>query len=98
MKKGLVFLIVLGALLAGGSAWAAHDCCGHPSGTSQTRISGNESSSSDGDCVCTCCQSVTAISSLTGISFRLDPRWSIQFIEECAVSHAGPDIFRPPLS
>jgi hypothetical protein len=99
-KQGFVSLLVVASLvLAAGGAWAAHNCCGHPSGSHEAAAgSGTNESPSDGDCVCTCCQSETAISPLPGISFRSVSWWSLGDVAAFAVSRFETDIFRPPLA
>lgn len=84
-------------MVAGGSARTAHDCCGHPSGSHEDADSGAQKASDD-ECVCTCCQAETAISPLPGISFQIDPWWSVESISVFAVSRFETDIFRPPLA
>jgi hypothetical protein len=97
-KQGFVsLLIVVGLILMGGGAWAAHDCCGHPSGSPEEAGSGTQKAS-DEVCVCTCCQAETATSPLPGISFQLDSWWSVESIALLAVSRFETDIFRPPLA
>lgn len=96
-KQGFVFLLVVSLMVAGGSAWAAHDYCAYPSGSHEDADSGSQKAS-DGDCVCTCCQADTAISPLPGISFRFDSWWSVKSIALHAVSRFETDIFRPPLA
>ncbi|MDO8738328.1 MAG: hypothetical protein Q7J17_05090 [Candidatus Deferrimicrobium sp.] len=84
-------------MIAAGSAWATHDCCGHPSGSPQDADSGTQKASDD-VCVATCCQAETAISPLPGISFQFDSWWSVESIALLAVSRFETDIFRPPLA
>jgi len=97
-KQGFVSLfIVVGLFLMGGGAWAAHDCCMHPSDSPQAADSGTNDSP-DGDCVCSCCQAETAISPLPGISFQFDSWWSVEGVVAIAVSRFETDIFRPPLA
>jgi len=94
----ILLIVVAGAMLAAGSAWAAHDCCGHPYEASKATGSGNESQSSDGDCVCTCCQAVEGISFLPGLSFQTDSWWSVEKSTTFPASRFETDIFRPPLA
>jgi hypothetical protein len=79
----VLLLVASGMMFIAGSTWASHDCCGH---------------SSDSDCTSACCQGFTAISSLPGISFQIDPRWSVETTEEKGISRFETDIFRPPLA
>jgi hypothetical protein len=91
-------LLVAGFLLMGSGAWASHDCCGHPSGSSPAEDSGTGASSSDGDCACACCQADTVVSILSVAPFQFDPRWSVEIPGEFAASRVETDIFRPPLA
>jgi hypothetical protein len=99
-KKTVIvsLLVAFGMMLMAGSTWASHDCCGHSSDSRRTAGAGPEKSPSDGDCMNACCQGVTAISSLPGISFQIDPRWSVETTEEKGDSRFETDIFRPPLA
>jgi len=98
MKRGFVaLLVVVGLLIAGGGAWAAHDCCEHPSGSREGADPGTQNSSDD-DCVCACCQAETAISPLSDISFQFDSWRSVEGGEAFPVSRFEADIFRPPLA
>jgi hypothetical protein len=97
-KQGFVSLLVAVSLMVGGgSAWAAHDCCGHAFGSREAADSGTQKASDD-DCVCVSCQAETAISTLPGISFQLDSWWSVESVTAFAVSRFETDIFRPPLA
>jgi hypothetical protein len=98
-KSGVILLIaVAGGMLAVGGAWAAHDCCGHPSGDSQTTEGGTENSSPGDDCVCTCCQAEKGISLPPGLSPQIDSWWSVEISSVFPVSRFETDIFRPPLA
>jgi hypothetical protein len=97
-KQGVVSLLVVASLMvAGGSAWAAHDCCTHPSDSPRAADSGTNESP-DGDCDCCCCQAETAIPPLPGISFQFNSWWSVESVATFAVSRFETDIFRPPLA
>lgn len=97
-KQGFVsLLIVVSLMVAGGSVWAAHDCCGHLSGSPEDADSGTRNVPDD-YCVSICCQADTAISPIPGISFQFDSWWSVERIALPAVSRVETDIFRPPLA
>jgi hypothetical protein len=96
-KRGIVSLLVVGLILLGGGAWAAHDCCAYPSGSHEDADSGTKKASDD-DCVCAACQAETAISPLPGITFQLDSWWPVEGVAAFAVSRYETDIFRPPLA
>ena len=98
-KSGIILLIVVASgMLAVGTVWAAHDCCGHTADTTHATEAGTETSSSSDDCVCTCCQAETGIPLLPGLSFHIDPWWSLESSTAFPVSRFETDIFRPPLA
>lgn len=98
-KAGFVLLLLAaGGMLLSAGVWAAHDCCGHPSDTARASDGGTAPSSSDDDCVCPCCQGVTGISLLPGLSFHTGSWWPVDSSTALAVSRFETDIFRPPLA
>jgi len=81
-----------------GSAWAAHDCCGHSADVAQATGADTENPLPGNDCLCTCCQAETATSVQPGISFQFDSWWSIETEMAIGDSRFETDIFRPPLA
>lgn len=98
-KLGFVLLLVaVGGMLPLGGAWAVHDCCGHPSDSARTGDAGTESSPSDDDCVCPCCQAETDITLPPGLSIHAGCWRAVESSAAVAVSLFETDIFRPPLA
>lgn len=99
----VALLLAVVFLAAGVGAWASHDCCGHPSGPgraegTESGNSGTESSTQDGNCISTCCQTYTVIYPMTNIMFAPDPRWLVAGSDEIAASRVEADIYRPPIA